>query len=142
MAIDDVYTITVRSTWSGQVYMNKLAFVRTEAADVDATQLLGVANAIKEIHRPSQITTFAYTTWEARQVRGANVTYPSGTNCQPEGGLYFDGAMTGSLAGAVAAEALPPQCAMVTTLRTGQIGRRKRGRFYAPGWGELQQDGG
>jgi hypothetical protein len=142
MAIDDVYQVTVRSTLLSQVYMNRMAFIRTVGSDVSSAEVLAVGNAMKDIHRASQIQALSYTTYEARQVRGTGVTYPSGADCQPVGGLYFDGALTGTLGGAAVDVALPPQCAMVTTLRTGQIGRRRRGRFYAPGFGEGQQANG
>lgn len=139
MAIDDVYQVSVRSTASSQVYMNGLAFVRTSADPVDAAMLTTLASAIKEIHRTYQAPGLTYTTWQARQVRGTNVTYPTGSDCTPEGGLFFDGLLSGSLVGSGVGELLPHQCSLVTTLRTGQIGRRKRGRFYSPGYSENDQ---
>src|SRR5262245_50199594 len=123
MAIDDVYQLSVRSTMTGQVYMNGLAFIRTLAADPTPGEFVTLANAVKEIHRPLQHAGLAYTTWVARQVRGDAVDYPTDEDCTPEGGLYFDGSLTGTLVGADSGDILPHQCAMVTTLRTGQIGR-------------------
>lgn len=142
MAIDDVYTLSVRSTLAGQTYMNGLAFRRTIAADPTAADFTALADDVKEIHRTTQGNGYSYTTWQARQVRGAGVTYPSDDKCQPVGGLFFDGNLTAPLGGIAAVEFLPQQCALVTTLRTGNIGRRRRGRFYAAGFGEAQQDAG
>lgn len=53
----------------------------------------------------------------------------------PEGGpkaQYVGEAAIASGAGTVASNILPLQCSLVTTLRTGQPGRSRRGRMYWP----------
>jgi hypothetical protein len=122
--------------------MNGLAYIRTLADEPDGADFTALADDIKEIHRTTQGNGYSYTTWQARQVRGDEVTYPSDQDCQPIGGRFFDGNLTAPLGGIAAVEFLPHQCALVTTLRTGNIGRRKRGRFFAAGFGESQQEAG
>jgi hypothetical protein len=75
-------------------------------------------------------------------VRAAGVVYPTGALCNPVGGRVLEGNFTGGTVGTDSGPGLPPQCAMVTTIKTDQIGRRRRGRFYAGGWTEsVQTDG-
>ena len=82
-----------------------------------------------------------YRSWRLGQVYGAGVTWPP-TDCNPVGGTTLEAAYSGTVIGGNATSALPPQCAMVTTLYTDQIGRRKRGRNYLPGLHEgMQSDG-
>lgn len=144
MAIDDVYLLTTSATQAGTIRQNTLAFIATTADDPDGTEFLAIANAFKVIHQASQHTSVTYTTYKARQIRGSGVTWPdTGTACVPTGGLFFDGNLTGSLVGGTGgSDYLPPQCAMVTTLRSGQIGRSHRGRCYSYGFPEISTTGG
>lgn len=60
----------------------------------------------------------------------------------PNGAETAELTLTQPNPGGVAGDVLPPQCAAVISLRTGQKGRRRRGRFYVPGLVETyQQDG-
>jgi hypothetical protein len=140
--IDDVYQVTLTSSVSNQVNMNTVAFRRTVATAIDATAFQTVADDLKELHRQNQSGGLAYVSWRARQVRGTAVTWPSGPDCTPVGGLWFEGTFTAPVAGVESGDLLPQQCAMVTTIRTGTIGRRYRGRFYAGGWSEVSQTNG
>jgi len=142
MAIDDVYQLTINSTISGQVYMNTIALRRTIDTAVVGADFQPPADALKNIHRPSQSSFYSYTTWRARQVRGTAVTWPEGPDCTPIGGLWFEGVFTAPTSGVTSDHVLPQQCAMVTTLRTNTVGRRYRGRLYAAGFGEDSQNAG
>jgi len=142
MAIDDVYQLTVLSSVSAQVNMNTVAFKRTIEPAPVAADFLPLADALKNIHRANQNTGCSYVSWKARQVRGTEVTWPTGPNCTPLGGLWFEGTLTAPLAGGLSGDLLPQQCAMVTTLRTNTVGRRYRGRYYAGGWGEVSNFSG
>lgn len=53
-----------------------------------------------------------------------------------------DFAFTQPAPGAIAGDALPPQNAMLVSLRTGTKGRRRHGRFYLPGISEGNQTNG
>lgn len=142
MAIDDVYQLTIQTTVSAQVNMNTVAFRRTIADTLDVGEFQPVADALKEIHRPRQNIGCNYTSWKARQVFGPGVTWPDGPKCNPVGGSWYEGVFTGQQDGAIPGELLPQQCAMVSTFRTGTVGRRYRGRFYAGGWGETYNNAG
>lgn len=142
MAIDDVYVVTVTASMASGVVQNSYAFNRTISAEPTITDFAALADDLKELNRVSQIAALTYRGWKARQLRGDAVTWPSDDKCNPVGGLYFEGLYTTNLPGLQTGEALPPQCAQVTTVTTGEIGRRKRGRSYMGGVGEDQQIGG
>lgn len=142
MAIDDVYILTMGSSISAQVNMNNLAFRRTITGSIEAADFEPMANQFKDIHRAAQSSFLTYTSWKARQVRGSAVTWPPTGKCNPVGGLWFEGLYTAPLSGSATGDVLPQQCAMVTTLRTGTIGRRYRGRVYVGGWAESAQNAG
>lgn len=142
MAIGDVWKITLNALYLGQVNQNSLTFRMKTAPDPDATKLLAVANDIKELLRPGQSNLYTYQTYKASQERGGTVTYPDG-ECKKVGGIGFDGNLTGTLVGGnPAAELLPPQSALVTTLKSDFIGRAKRGRLYMGGLTEGDQNAG
>jgi len=145
MAVDDVFQITVSASQFGNLRQNTFAVIQTETGDVNPTDLGILAAAFKEVHRAQQHPSVTYTGWKARQVAGAGVTWPSvGADCTPTGGLFFEGTFltdtTGGNTGS--GEALPPQCALVTTLRSGLIGRSHRGRVFSYGYAEAQQTSG
>lgn len=142
MAIDDVYQMTVTYRTTAGIMQNTLAFIRTEATEPAQAGFQTLGEAIRQVHKQAQNIGVTYTGWKARQVRGANVTWPSGTDCSPVGGNYFEGLLTTAGAGGTSGDMLPPQCALVTTLKTATIGRTHRGRFYAGGFGEGDQSGG
>lgn len=142
MSTDDVFQLTVFSSASSQQYMNTMAFRRTITGSIEAADFQDLADELKEIHRLQQNTGLTYTGWKARQVRGVEVDWPAGPKCSPVGGMWFEGTTTAPNTGDLSGELLPQQCAMVTTVRTGTIGRRHRGRWYAPGFGEISNSSG
>jgi hypothetical protein len=142
MAIDDVYVLTLTQRVSAGTMQNSLAFIRTLAAEPTNANWQAVADAVKQIHRAPQSSSLTYVSWRARQVRGTDVTWPGGASCTPIGGRLFEGLITLDTIGSGLGDMLPPQCAMVTTLKTGLIGRRFRGRYYAGAWGEDTQTAG
>lgn len=142
MAVDDVYQLSVTAQGPAGFFQNTLAFSMIDSADPTPATAAVLAADYKEIARAQQSTSITYRSWRLRQVRGANVIWPTGTKCQPEGGLLIEGNFTTSAAGQQPLDALPSQIALVTTLKTGQIGRRKRGRVYAFGFTEDATSGG
>jgi hypothetical protein len=143
MAIDDVYQVTVTSRLTGAgVAQNTFAFIRTTAAEPVNADFDSLAEAIKTIHRTLQNPVMNYSTWRARQVRGTGVTWPASGPCAPQGGKLYEGNVPSPLAGSGSGDALPPQCALVVTLKTALAGRRHRGRVYVTGWGEGDQVAG
>ena len=142
MAVGDVYKLTCKASFNTQmVVQNSYYFSRKVAADPTAADALALANAVKELFRPQQGTTVAYTDWALDQVRGGSVVYTFGA-CIKQGGILHVGAHTGTLSGSLAGDALPPQVAMVTKLDTGLAGRRRRGRHYLCGRVEADQNVG
>lgn len=142
MAVGDVYKLTAKQSYNaGMVVMNTYYFARKSAPDPTAANALALANNVKELFRTHQGTTIAYTDWTVDQVRGGSTVYSFGV-CHKEGGIQYVGAFTGTLAGTVAGDILPPQNAFVTTLLTGLAGRRRRGRHYLCGRVEADQNVG
>jgi hypothetical protein len=143
MALDDVYAITVFATQYNTDRLNTFHARVTDASAVGNTELALMATDFKEITRPNAHNTVTWIGWRARQVRGAGVTWPdAGTDCQPTGGAYFEGTFSSNTAGPNFGQGLPPQCALVTTLRTAQVGRTHRGRVYHYGLPEDAQGEG
>jgi hypothetical protein len=144
MAVDDVYLLTVSATQLSSLRQNTLAFRLTTEDLAEAADFATIAVAFKEVHRAVQSAGVTYTSWKARQIRGAGVTWPdSGTTCTPTGGQFFEGLFSTNTAGLdLNNDILPPQCALVTTLRSGQIGRSHRGRVFAYGFTEQVQQAG
>jgi hypothetical protein len=145
MPVDDVYLLTVTATQFGNIRQNTLAFVATTPDAADTADFAAIATAYKEVHRPRQHVSVNYTSWKARQIAGAGVVWPStGTTCRPTGGLFFEGTFTTNQAGLnpFSDDALPPQCALVTTLRSGLIGRSHRGRVFSYGYTEADHTDG
>jgi hypothetical protein len=142
MAVDDVYQLTVTAQGSAGFFQNTLAFSMIDAANPTPATAAVLASDWKEVHRAAQHTSIIYRSWRLRQVRGTGVVWPTGSSCQPEGGLLIEGNFTTSNAGGAPLDILPSQCAMVVTLKTGQIGRRKRGRVYVYGFTEDGTSGG
>jgi hypothetical protein len=142
MAVNDVYQLTVTAQGAAGYFQNTLAFMMIDAPNPTPATALTLANDYKEIARAQQHTSIVYRNWRLRQVRGEDVDYPTGTLCAPTGGLLLEGNYVTSTTGGAPLDILPPQVALVTTLKTGQIGRRKRGRVYAFGFTEDATSGG
>ena len=141
MAVGDVYQLTLLQLYAGQRIMNTLAFDRKTAGDPIQADCFDLATDWMNRLREHQMDTLVHTGWRVQQVRGAGVTY--GLDCTRDGGMLFEGPYAPPSNGThTAVDGMPPQSAIVTTLRTGIAGRRRRGRFYLAGWSELQQNHG
>lgn len=142
MATGDVYQLQQFATFLGQVNMNVLAFETLTGTDPTQAQAQTLANEVKDINRTSQSTSYSYAKWRFVQVRGLGVDYVS-VRCRRQGGRLLEGTYPSTPAGSdPSAEILPPQCAFVTTLRSSQIGRSRRGRIYVGGFTESTQVAG
>ena len=141
MATDDVYQLQILMTYAGQQIMNTLSFRTKAATAVDATVALALANDWKDAFRVQQVGTLSYRGWVLQQVRGGTATYPTGL-CRRDGGARFEGSFTGTLVGSGVNPGMPPQSAIVTTLKSGLSGRRRRGRHYFAGWDRGNEDAG
>jgi hypothetical protein len=141
MAVGDVYRLTLQAVCQGQTYLNTWAFTMKSSPDPTGADVLTLANAFKEMARVSQNNLVTYQTWTFRQLFGGGVT-PIQDECRRDGGLVLTGNVSGSAAGGVAGDMLPPQCAMVWTIGTGLAGRRRRGRSYIYGLSEATQANG
>lgn len=141
MAVGDVYALTLNATYAGQRIQNTLYFRTKDPADPGDAQVQALASDIKDDWREMQVNTLTYNNWIIQQVRGGTVDYIS-KRCQRLGGFRFEGLFSGSAAGVQIPDGLPPQSAWVTTLYTGQAGRRKRGRCYLSGIPELWNSAG
>jgi hypothetical protein len=142
MAIDDTYRVTITQNVTGQVFQNTYYFNLLSTTPPDAVMFSTVATNLKEAFRTQQSNSVIYRSWRAVQVRGTGVT-PVQNECRTTGGLVFEGNFTTSLTGGdVTSDILPHQCSVVTTLNTGNIGRRRRGRVYLGGYAETAQQNG
>jgi maltose-binding protein MalE len=141
MAVDDVFKLVVNTTHQSSLYQNTYAFRVLKEPAVTLAEVTALANDFKEAFRAMQSVNLVYRTYKFYQVYGAGVTYDP-VECKRSGGLVFEQSYSGSIAGTDATGDLPPQCAWVLTLYTNQIGRRKRGRVYLPGWTEGKQTAG
>lgn len=130
----DITELVIKSTLEGQQIINRFHFeagASFTTPNEGQPELQALADACKELFRAQQSTRVAYTSWEARQRRGAGVTYTAQGN--QVGGWVAEGTLTGTLTGAQVTEAVPNQVAAVVSWKTGQAGRRKRGRSYIAG---------
>jgi len=138
MAVGDVYQLTLQQLYAGQKIQNTVALARKTAPDPIQADCFDLATNWVDLIKTHQVDDLAHTGWRVQQVHGGTVSY--GTDCARDGGLIFEGGYTPPSVGTHAgADGMPPQSAIVTTLRTGFAGRRRRGRFYLAGWSELQQ---
>jgi hypothetical protein len=139
MATDDVYKLTVSAQSSAGIAMNNYHFrMKTSGEPTEATFQQAAVDC-KDIFRVNQSNSFTYIGWRAVQVRGSGVSYDA-RPCLITGGKLFESIFTSNTTGGNSGSfALPPQCAQVTTLRTGVVGRAYRGRIYSFGWSESDQ---
>jgi hypothetical protein len=141
MAVDDVYQLTLQQLYAGQKIQNSLHFARKSEDDPTQPDCLALAQDWVTALKAHQSPEVTHTGWRVQQVKGGTVSY--GVDCARDGGLVFEGVYaTAQLGLHSSANGMPPQCAIVTTLRTGFAGRRRRGRFYFSGWGEIQNEAG
>jgi len=142
MATDDVYRWNGFATQSLNQYMADFAFQSRLPGDPTPADLQTLADDLMAVFRPGQVTAVDWKTWTFTQLWGSNMTIDA-PRCRRLGGKAYAGAFTPPTTGTNnATDALPPQCAMVTTLSTGFVGRRKRGRNYMFGTAEGDQIAG
>jgi hypothetical protein len=142
MAVDDVYRMTIMATFQSHQLMNTFAVRMKSSPDPVESDIVTMANALKEAFRPQQHGTITYTSWSFSQLYGGGVTVVQ-DQCRRTPGLQMAGLFGGSLSGGLASgDALPPQCSLVWTLLTGYAGRRRRGRSYVFGLPEGAQTNG
>jgi hypothetical protein len=142
MAVGDVYRLTMQSLCQNNIYINTYTYRSKTAALPTQAEAAEVAQDTMNLSRPQQSTLVTWTTWELKQLWGADMTTIR-DECRREGGHVYIGSFAEPNDGAAAAgDLLPPQCAMVVTLQTGLAGRRRRGRTYLFGFNEQVQVGG
>jgi hypothetical protein len=141
MAVGDVYRLTINAVGLGHQFMNTYAFTMKSSPDPTDADATSLANGFKEISRVTQSNNITYQTWSLRQLYGGGVTVIQ-DECRRDGGIVLEGNFSGSVVGGSSTDMLPPQCALVWTIRTGLAGRRRRGRSYVFGFPESQQIAG
>lgn len=142
MPAGDVFRISIQAVGQNSVYMNVLAIQQIGAVDLVQADFQTFADGFKEAWRLQQSDTITWRSWRAVQVFGPAVDYTV-RPCERVGGFAFEANLSGTLIGGVSgADALPPQSALVTTLGSGRIGRRHRGRIYTFGMDETKQVAG
>jgi hypothetical protein len=142
VAVDDAYKFIGSQSMAGQVYQSSFAFRRLIETDVTPAELAALAESIKVLFRPQQHSSLSWTTWQCNQLWGSGMSLDT-PDCTRLNGRVFAGVFASPVTGAVTSyDALPPQCALVTTLTSGIAGRRKRGRNYMTGLVEDYQAGG
>jgi hypothetical protein len=142
MAIDDVYRLSIIAGGPAGQLINTYHFRMKTAPNPTEAQWNTVATDCKEIYRLLQQNSTVYNMWRAVQVRGLDVSYTA-RPCKATGGALFEAIFTTLTSGGASNfDDLPHQCAQVTTLRTAQVGRTRRGRIYAFGFSEQDQDAG
>ena len=142
MAVDDVYRWAGTATLQNHTFMNTYAFRLKTTTDPTEAAMQTLSDDIKELTRPAQASAVSWYQWSFNQLWGNNMTILTAT-CKRDGGKQFGGIFSGTLTGTnPSTEILPPQCAMVLTLQSGLIGRRRRGRTYLFGFNEDTQSAG
>jgi hypothetical protein len=137
MAVDDVYKVTISASGQGSVYQNVLNVMMKTEPDPTPVQFQGLITAFTNIFINQQSNTITYSSWEATQQWGPNMSIDA-PRCRRLNAKQF-GANISAKVGLAAFEALPPQNALVFTWLTGVAGRRKRGRNYVFGLTESDQ---
>lgn len=127
MAIGDIWRFAFEGVLLGQSYVNvfHIKFLSVGATPAGATGIIDTD--LYSLYVAARCTN----DFHFSGIHGRQLAVPAPT---------YDGAY--SLAGGVSTDNLPPQSALVATLRTGYAGRTKRGRLYLGGFSEaLQVDG-
>lgn len=139
MATNDVWKLTLTGV-AGASTAQSTGFFRCKTAtpEPNTAALATLATAFMNAFRPWQGGYATWRTWKAVQVRASSVSYTA-RPCLVTGGRGEEGTFTsGNTGQASAADPLPPQCALVVTLKTSLVGRSRRGRVY--GWGLSEND--
>ena len=133
MATNDVYELASHATFFGQDIVSLMHFEANGGFTPSQAQAQTLADDWKEMLRQGQSQYLAYTTWTLRQVWGSGVTYHTSRPIRT-GGRVYDGTHTGTLTGQnTSTSPLPSSVAAVIQWKTGQTGRRNRGRTYMAG---------
>jgi len=142
MAAGDVYRFTATVTSQTYINQNTIAVQTLPATDPDATARQLLADDFMAIWRARQKNGYVWQTWQLRQLWGDGMSLVA-SECRREGGRVYGTTFTAPTTGGNTTDnGLPPQNAMVVTLQTGLIGRRKRGRIYGFGLTEVDQSDG
>jgi hypothetical protein len=144
MAVGDIYRLNVRATCQSQHYINTLAltWLGPTVPDPVPTDFGTVASDFLTIWLSHQKNQVVWDSWTSTQLWGAGMTLDP-PKCRRLGGKIFAGAISPTQSGALTLpDLLPPQCALVTTLISGYGGRRRRGRWYAFGFSEDDENAG
>lgn len=129
----DVYELAVKQTYSGSTLMNVLHFQCLVSPTGTQAKFQTLADDIKEMLRVKQSSTLTWVSWRASKVVGDDVTYDP-TTCNRSGGDFYEGNHSGTLTGADTSGAAGASfAAAVVALKTGQVGRSKRGQFFIGG---------
>ena len=135
MAIGDIVRVKWRYLVNGQSVINTFGFKDLDAAHTFtqlAADLWSAANGLPLLIGSSRnsVVTQDLTVQDIVPGTAATLVYTAAS--PPTGGDTL----------AAGGELLPPQSAMVVTLRTALAGRSYRGRFFLSGMGVLRQVGG
>jgi hypothetical protein len=143
MASNDVWRITVTGTMGASTALISGHFrLKAATPEPNNASLAAVAQDFIQVFRPVQDGTFGWRTWKAIQVRASGVSYVT-RPCLATGGRGEEGTFTTNYTGsAPASEPLPPQCSLVTTLKSQLIGRTRRGRVFIPCLTEFENAAG
>lgn len=127
MAVGDIWRISAVGTFLGQEYVNTFHF---RMKTIAGTPLMAVeylnTNLYDLLVTQAISNQWSITSWHARQLAVPAVVHD-----------YID-----NIAGSGSGDVLPPQSAMVVSLRSSLLGRRHRGRLYLGGWLESAQANG
>lgn len=142
MAVNDVYKLTCRASYvSNMVIQNTFYLKRIVAGEPSTSDVQTLADDFKEALRATTPDDLVWRDYLCNQVAGAGVVW-SQPSCLPSGGKQFGAGFSASTAGTLTGDPLPPQAALVITLLTGNVGRRRRGRLYLISGDEGAQNAG
>lgn len=128
MATGDIWRLAYEGTLFGSQYVNTFHVrFKSEAADIGEAIGGFNVNFFQLIKNQSLVNDWSITICRARKLTVPALLYESAISCVGAEG---------------AGEGLPPQSAMVVTLRTGIAGRSRRGRLYISGFTEASQADG
>ena len=129
MAVDDVWQIAAKGKFQGQDVVNVFHFRSKGAGNTFSLMAQSVRDAWLAPMQQQQDNDLVWTLISGRQLVGGEAV----------GELALIPNIVGDQ---TVAQPLPTQVALLCSLRTGQAGRRKRGRLYIPGYGVDQMDNG
>lgn len=124
MAVGDIWRLAFRGVELGQEYVNVFHIKFLTIAATPAT----AGSRIDTLLYAPVVATRMTNDFHFTGIHGRQLSVPA---------PVYDSAY--ALAGGVATDNLPPQSAMVATLRTGFAGRSKRGRLYFGAFPESAQ---